>query len=120
MKTRLIVLTPLIFLAACAVTDQAPVVDMYRVDSAQYETELAQCQEYANQFDAKQEVVLRSVIGFVAGAAIGSIFGNADVIESFAGAGAVSGATQGSVNSIDSRNGIIRNCLRNRGYQILG
>ena len=114
MATRVIILINLIFLAACSVTDRTPIVDLQGVNIAQYNQELADCQNYADRVDGEQEIELRTTIGVIAGAAIGITLGEPDFVQYTAGLGAVSGATEGTVNVIEERNTVLRNCLQNR------
>jgi len=119
MKTKLILLIPLLFLVACTTTDRAPIVDMQGVNFTQYQDDLDECERYTNQVDGGQEIAMRTVFGVVTGAAIGVAIGDSDFIATTAGIGATTGAMKGTENVIGDRNHVLHNCLRGRGYIVL-
>ncbi len=119
MKTKLIILIPLVFSVACATTDRAPIVDMQGVNFTQYQDDLADCERYTDKVDGGQEILMRTVFGVVAGAAIGVAIGDSDFIATTAGIGATTGAMKGTENVIEERNHVLHNCLRGRGYMVL-
>ena len=110
------------FLVGCA--GYRPIVDMKGVDRRTYESDLRECQAYAEQISpAGQSVAVAFIgagIGAVLGAVVGSFFGEADLGAGFGAAlggteGAISGAASGAQTQVD----IIRNCMSGRGYSVL-
>lgn len=104
-------------LSACA--NYRPVVDMQGVhDTAQYETDLSDCQRYAAGVDPAARGAAGAVIGGLLGAAIGAIAGD---VESGMMAGAMAlGGTAGAVSSgVSDQKDIIRRCMSGRGYAVL-
>lgn len=93
------------------------IVDMKGVDAAQYQADLLECQQYANQ--VQQKVGSRAAGGAIGGALIGAAIGNRDTAKKLAGVGAVSGAGKGAEETQVEKKAVIRNCLIGRGYNVL-
>lgn len=100
-------------------TGRDPIVDMKGVNVAQYETDLAECQDYADQVQTGRQVATGAAAGAVVGGAVGAIVGNSQTAARTAGVGAVTGGLQGAGGGMSDRRIVIRNCLRNRGYSVL-
>lgn len=100
-------------------TGRAPIVDMKGVNVAQYETDLQECEQYADQVQVGRQAATGATAGAVAGAAVGAVFGNSESAARTAGVGAVTGGVQGTAGGLSDRRSVIRNCLRNRGYSVL-
>ena len=102
--------------AGCAAHSSKPVIDPQGVDMEQYEADVAACEEIATQVDQKAgEGAAR---GAVVGGLIGAVVGNNSVGTS-AGVGAVAGGASGAARTDKEKSQVVKNCLRNRGYQIL-
>ena len=112
-------------LAACAGADYQPVVDMTGHTQAQYDRDLAQCQEKArsvrNNDDEAEDAGLGALGGAAGGAVLGAIGGNAGL---GAGVGALAGLVGGGgykeAQTENREQRIITNCMRARGFTILG
>jgi hypothetical protein len=112
-------------LAACAGADFRPVVDMTGHTQAQYDRDLAACQNQARSVrdndDVAEDAGLGALGGAAGGAVLGAIGGNAGL---GAGVGAVAGLVGGGgykeaqTESREER--IITNCMRARGFNVLG
>jgi hypothetical protein len=108
----------LVFLAAgCAA--RKPLVDMKGVDKAQYEADLAECQQYAEQAPgpgggAAGGAVVGGAIGYGVGRAVGvrdpSAIGRG---------GAVAGGAKGAGKGARTRHEVVAKCLTGRGYKVL-
>ena len=105
-------------LVACA--NQNPIVDMKGVDERQYQEDLVECQAYAVQISTGSEAAKRGVIGAAVGATIGAIVGNSSDVEQIAGIGAVAGTSKGASKAERRKERVIQQCLRGRGYKVLG
>jgi len=115
---RLIVIA-LIPLALAACRSSEPIVDMQGVNRAQYNRDLAECRQYADQVEAGREVVRGAAGGAVVGAAVGAAVGDSDTAQRGAGAGAAVGAARGARQAERESERVLRNCLRGRGYRVL-
>lgn len=93
------------------------IVDMKGVDEAQYQTDLMECQQYAEQ--VQSQAGQKAAGGAIGGALIGAALGNSDTAKRFAGVGAVSGAGKGAEATQKEKRQVVRNCLSGRGYQVL-
>ena len=113
---RLIALFVLFTLSACA---SQPIIDTQGKSMAQYEQDLADCKEYAKQVRTGQKVAVGAAAGAAIGAAIGAAVGDSDTAQRTAGAGAISGSARGVERSVNERQQVVHNCLRNRGYAVL-
>lgn len=114
---------PVLFLAsACSNSGSSytPVID--GPVSANYNADLAQCQ----QLSTSQAVVDDNALGAAAtGAVLGgaaSAISSGSTYQSGRGAaiGAIAGATGSAIQNNSNRETIIRNCMRGRGYNVVG
>lgn len=118
--------------AACtggyADQDYRPVVDVYGSrgkDPAQYEYDLAQCQDLGAERNQLAEGAGGAAVGGALGAAGGAIIG---AFSGSAGTGAAFGASTGALTggastvhrSNRNRQDIVMTCLRNRGWSVVG
>ena len=116
---KLLIITLIVSIASvtgCARRNQI-IIDPYGVDMAQYQADLAQCQNLARQVDSR---VGEGVLGgAIVGAIAGSIINGHNSTEKGAKLGALSGGLRGGAATKRERIRVIKNCLRNRGYQVL-
>jgi outer membrane lipoprotein SlyB len=120
-RTSLAANASLAMLAGCAGQTPAndPIVDMKGVDPARYETDLAECRQYASQVDVGRDVATGAVAGAVIGGVAGAVARDSDAAKRAAGVGAVVGGASGTMSGLDERDRVVRNCLINRGYAVL-
>ncbi|GGF04018.1 hypothetical protein GCM10011611_06810 [Aliidongia dinghuensis] len=112
-------------LAACAGADFRPVVDMTGHTQAEYEQDLAMCQDQArsvrNNGDLAEDAGLGAVAGAAGGAVLGAITGNAGT---GAGIGALTGLVGGGghkeAETEEREQRIITNCMRAHGFNVYG
>lgn len=104
-------------LAGCA--GYQPVVDMRGADPSRYRSDLAECQQYAQQRDPAAQAAVGAAAGAVFGALLAAAAGSRYDRGAMARVGAVSGAAGGASHGAQSQVDIIRNCLRGRGYSVL-
>ena len=117
-------LLPLFLVAACAQSYE-PVVDPKGVNMAVYNADLVECRQLAEKVDVGGDAAKSSLIGGVGGAALGAALG---AITGSAGIGAAVGATTGvaggagsaGLSGAERQKTIINNCLKGRGYRVLG
>lgn len=102
-----------LLLQACA---SKPIVDTYNIDMVQYEKDLAQCEDIAEQVESGKITASSAAFGAGVGAAYGVIGGN---IGNAAAAGAVSGGAGGLLKQDNEKAKVTKNCLRYRGYAVL-
>ena len=96
-----------------------PIVDMKGVNSTTYQTDLAECHEYAKEVEAGKQVAIGAVAGAAVGGLMGASVGNGETARRSAGAGATYGGARSGVRALHESNKVVRNCLRNRGYAVL-
>ena len=116
MKTILLLL---IIVAVSACATHKVIVDKQGIDMTQYEQDLAECSQYAEEVDAGSEVAKGAVGGAVIGGAVGAILGGRKSAERLGGVAAVTGAAGSGSSASREKNQVIKNCLRGRGYKIL-
>jgi outer membrane lipoprotein SlyB len=107
-----------LLLSACASDDV--IVDMKGVNKQKYQQDLAECQVYSQQVDKGKAIAKNGTSGAVIGAAIGAIVGDSTSAAQGAGVGAVAGSARGNREAEDKKGRVIQNCLRGRGYKVLG
>ncbi|SFC98236.1 glycine zipper domain-containing protein [Pseudoalteromonas denitrificans] len=115
---KTITITSFILLSACA--NKTPIVDTKGIDIAAYERDLSECQHYANQVNTGEAAAKQGAVGAVTGAVLGAIIGNRTTVGQGAGVGAVSGSVRGGQKAEHKKEHVIRNCLKGRGYRVLG
>ncbi|WP_027263050.1 hypothetical protein [Sedimentitalea nanhaiensis] len=90
--------------------------------SANYNNDLAQCQSLA----ASQGTIDSSTAGAAAaGAGLGAASSviwndNSDNLGRAAAVGAVAGLTSNAIQKSQNKESIVKNCMRNRGYNVVG
>lgn len=93
------------------------IIDPKGVDMGAYHADLAECQHLADQVDSK---VAEGVVGgAVVGALFGAIVGGHKSARRTGSVGALAGGLGAGGEEHHQREKVLRNCLRNRGYQIL-
>lgn len=93
------------------------IIDPKGVDMGAYHSDLADCQHLADQVDDK---VAEGVVGgAVIGALFGAIIGGHKTARTTGALGALSGGVGAGGEEHYQREKVLKNCLRNRGYQIL-
>lgn len=102
-------------LSACAGTPR-PIIDAKHVDMNQYRLDLGECEEFGAEVDIGGGMARSALVGAIAGAAMGAIGGDLDPA---AGVGAVAGATGGGLEDQRTRESVVKECLRGRGYEVL-
>ena len=119
MQRTIMLLTSACWLLAsgCSAHGSKPIIDPAGVDMAQYEADVAECEQIATQVE--QKAGERAAEGAVVGGLIGAIVGGSDSAVTGAGVGAVAGGAGGSADTQREKSRVVKNCLRNRGYKIL-
>jgi outer membrane lipoprotein SlyB len=105
-------------IAGC--TSHDVIIDTKGVNERQYQQDLAECQVYTGQINTVAEVAENGAVGAAVGGAIGAIVGNRRTAEKIAGVGAVTGSVKGGSRAEHRKQDVLRNCLRGRGYKVLG
>ena len=113
-------------LSACAAQTYDPVVDTGNADSAQYQQDLYECRQYAEQVNPTGEAAENALIGAGAGAVLGvvtgALVGGVGIGEGAAIGGALGGlggAGHGALQGTEQQKRIIADCLQGRGYNVL-
>lgn len=115
---RLSSLAPLVLLAA-ACAGNGPIVDTKGIDQARYKQDLNECETYAGQVSTGKAAAKSAGAGALVGAAIGAIVGNSTTVVQSAGVGGVLGGAKGAASGEQSKDQVVKNCLRGRGYSVL-
>ncbi len=104
-----------IYISGCS--GHSPIVDTQGVDMANYENDLAQCQQYAKQVSTGKDTAVGAGAGALLGWAVSAIAGGDK--SASAGVGAVTGGAAGLGKSASEQKNIISRCLQGRGYKVL-
>lgn len=115
----LLLLAVLSALVACRGLRDEPIVDRQGVNIAQYNRDLAACQQYAEQVEPGGDAARGAVAGAAVGGAVGAIVGNSDTAQRGAGVGAVAGGARGAARGVREQQRVLRRCLAGRGYRVL-
>ena len=93
------------------------VIDPTGVDMQQYQDDLVQCHLLSRQ--VRPKAGRGAVGGAVVGGIVGRAVGNRHTARRAARAGAVGGLVRGAAITRYQRHVVVRNCLHNRGYNVL-
>lgn len=96
--------------------EYVPLVDMKDKDQAVFVTDVRECQAYATQRMGAAE---GAMAGAVAGALIGAIIAPRGYRNKIAGRTALLGAAGGAGTAMNTQEGITKQCLAGRGYNVL-
>lgn len=107
----------LLLLGGCA---HDPIVDMQGVNRQQYRQDLMECKQYAAQVNTARAAATRGAIGAAVGGVIGAIVGDHHTAQKIGGVGAVSGTARGAQKAENRKERVLKNCLKGRGYKVLG
>lgn len=110
--------------AGCSSSQRLPgqtgvIVDTQGVDMSGYESDLQDCQAYANEVPVGEKVATGAVVGAAVGGVFGAVIGDSRTAERVAGAGAVSGGVKGAGKGLSERDQVIKRCMQGRGYRVL-
>ena len=120
---KLLCVILILCVAGCAT--YRPTVDTRGVDMNRYESDLAECQKYAEKVSPGKTALAGAGVGAALGAVIGVIVGVAFNVDpgDMAGFGAALGGFQGAVTGGAeagmSQMDIIKRCMAGRGYVVL-
>jgi hypothetical protein len=119
------ILAVTLWLSACAGADYRPVVDMRGHTEVAYDRDIAFCQQTARAARNNTNIAENAGIGAAGGAALGAVggaIGGAPLlgagVGALAGLAGVGGFEESKTENREER--IVKNCMRNRGYAILG
>lgn len=124
-----IILGSALLLGACTAQQRAyePVVDVAASGRTQHEyrADLAECQALAAQQDSVRGAAVSTGVGAAAGAATGVLLGTmggrpAHGLWQGAALGGLGGLGYGAWQGWAGQNRLVDNCLRGRGYSVLG
>ena len=104
----------------CAGCAHEPIVDRKGVNEIQYQADLSECRTYAEQVNTAGETAKHGAIGAAVGATVGAVIGNSDTAGRGAGVGAIAGGGKGFSKAEQRKQRVVYQCLRNRGYRVLG
>ena len=110
-----------LLLTGCASTaGQDLALDTKGVDMSNYQNDLQECQQIAEQQSIAKEAASDALASAVVGAAIGVAVGDSsDWATGGAKWGAIQGAADGVESGFEKKHTILKNCLRGRGYKVL-
>ena len=116
MKNKIItVIAFSILIVGCA--NNRPIIDTKGVDMRGFESDLAECQQYAQQVETGKDTAVDAGLGAAFGWAISAVTGGDG--QRGASIGAVTGGAKGLSKSANTKEQVIRNCLIGRGYRVL-
>jgi outer membrane lipoprotein SlyB len=116
MRFRIAICAIALLVAGCA---NKPIIDTKGVNMAKYDTDLVECDTYADQVHITRRAAGGAVAGAVLGAVVGAVVGNSETAAAGAGAGGAGGAYNGADRALREKDHVVKNCLRHRGYVVL-
>ncbi|PCJ28504.1 MAG: glycine zipper family protein [SAR86 cluster bacterium] len=100
-------------------TGNRPIIDTQGINISQYNSDLLQCQAYADEVQLTQKATSGAISGAAVGAVFGAVLGNSNTAKRGAGVGAVGGGAKGVSEGFRERDLVIKRCLSGRGYRVL-
>jgi len=125
MKYSLLIFLALLATGCASTTGYRPVVDTYGDRNAyRLNQDASECQQLANESSVGKGVATEgltgALIGGALGAATGAIVGNPATGAALGGTiGGIGGATKGGIEADQTYKRIYRNCMHNRGHNVL-
>lgn len=128
MRSKVLVVGLAIGITACAqgggMAPPTPIIDTQGVDASQYQMDLGQCQQYAQQVSvgegAAKGMFGGALLGAAMGAALGAATGNAGQGAAIgAAAGGIGGGASLAGKAYQERKSIVSKCMQGRGYNVL-
>jgi len=128
MRTKMLLIGLAFGVAACAqgggMAKPTPIIDTQGVDAAQYQQDLAECQQFADQKSVGEDTAKGTIGGALLGAAMGAAIGAAT---GDPGQGAAIGAAAGGIGggagaagkAMQDKKQIVSRCMQGRGYNVL-
>ena len=120
-KIRNSILFAAILLTGCATNGGGAggiLVDTKGKDSAQYESDNRECQQYAESQSVGNSAAAGAGAGALFGLLMGAVIDRQNMYQ-YARAGAVGGLAGGATGGIKNKDAIFRNCMNGRGYNVL-
>jgi outer membrane lipoprotein SlyB len=105
----------LAMLWGCAGTPR-PIIDTKDTDMGQYQVDLAECEQYADEIDVVGGMARSAAVGALIGVAMGAITGD---VGPAAGLGAIGGGAGAGLEEARNKQSVVKECLRGRGYRVL-
>jgi outer membrane lipoprotein SlyB len=106
-------------LSGCAATQYRPLVDS-GVSRGNYEDDVTECQQWANQRPAGAQAVGGAAVGAVLGALLGVAVGlRGNDVANVAAWGAANGGLQGAAYGTAEQQAIVSRCMAGRGYNVV-
>ncbi len=113
--------------AACAqgggMAKPTPIIDTQGVDAAQYQQDLAECQQFADQKSVGEDTAKGTIGGALLaamGAAIGAATGDPGQGAAIgAAAGGIGGGAGAAGKAMQDKKQIVSRCMQGRGYNVL-
>jgi len=102
-------------LSGCAGTPR-PIIDTKGTDMDQYHADLAECEQFGEEVDVAGGIARSAAVGAVLGAAMGAITGD---LGPAAGLGAIGGGAGAGLEDARTKQSVVKECLRGRGYHVL-
>ena len=104
-------------LSGCA--SYRPMVDTKNANMDNYESDLRECQAYAENESPAGSAAVGAIAGAAVGALLAVVAGSDYDRGASAGVGAVVGGLSGGASSGEAQIDIIKNCMSGRGYRVL-
>lgn len=114
-KAILILSTTVLLTTAC-VSHPEPIIDTKGVNMASYQQDLEDCTAYGEQVKISKGMAKGAAAGGAVGGATGAVWGDAGT---GAAAGAIGGAARSAQMGEREKAGVVKQCLRGRGYKVL-
>jgi hypothetical protein len=104
-----------LLLSSCA---SRPVIDTKGIDIDAYKTDLAECEQVAEQLESGKNIAKSAGFGALLRGTLGALI-DPENVGTHAAIGATEGTALGALKNDEEESSIVKKCLKNRGYKVL-
>ena len=101
------------------VTGSKPIIDTKGIDISQYESDLEECETFADEISPTKSIVKGAATGAAVGTVIGAVTNGSKRTKDATGLGAIAGGGKSGIRAVQEKEQVVKRCVRGRGYQVL-
>ena len=101
------------------VTGSKPIIDTKGIDISQYESDLEECETFADEISPTKSIVKGAATGAAVRTVIGAVTNGSKRTKDATGLGAIAGGGKSGIRAVQEKEQVVKRCVRGRGYQVL-
>ena len=100
-------------------TGSKPIVDTKGIDISQYESDLVECNVFANEVSTGKSIIKGATVGAAIGTVLEAVTDDSRGTRNATEVGAVVGGGKSGLRSVQEKEQVVKRCVRGRGYRVL-